>query len=81
MGAVYERVVEGVARSRLFRSVVRHGVRPSNRNRVLLVGPHLATDPCFAEGLRLRREVHALRREQESEGMSAVIGQSDDGSR
>ena len=37
MGALYERIVDGAARSRLFRSVVRHGVRPSNRNRVLLV--------------------------------------------
>jgi two-component system chemotaxis response regulator CheY len=37
------------------------------RNRILLVGPHLATDPSFAEGLRLRGyEVNQVRSASEA---------------
>ncbi len=47
----------------------------SRRNRVLLVGPHLATDTCFAEGLRLRG-YEVTRARTASEALGAFEGQS-----
>jgi two-component system chemotaxis response regulator CheY len=45
------------------------------RNRVLLVGPHLARDPCFAEGLRLRG-YEVTRARTATEALAAFDGRS-----